>query len=194
MMASALSGEGKTFTSINLAFSIAREPDVQVLLVDADVAKPHISGLFGVADQPGLLDIVKDKSITLESAVLPTDVAEPLHPAGGPPLESATELLASARMQEITAYLERVPNCIVVFDSPPLLLTTESQVLANAVGQIALVVRAGKTSQRTVLDALSHLGNGRTVSLILNQAVGVSGDRYYYGYNNETRSPSERES
>ena len=69
-----------------------------------------------------------------------------------------------------------------------------SQVLASAVGQIALVVRAGKTSQRTVLDALSHLGNGRTVSLILNQAEGVAGDRYYYGYNNETRSPSERES
>ena len=194
MMASALSGEGKTFTSINLAFSIAREPDVHVLLVDADVAKPHISGLFGVADQPGLLDVVKDKSITLESAVLPTDVPNLYILPAGRRSESATELLASARMHEITAQLERVPNCIVIFDSPPLLLTTESQVLANGVGQIALVVRAGKTSQRTVLDALSHLGNGRSVSLILNQAVGVSGDRYYYGYNNETRSPSERES
>ena len=194
MLASALSGEGKTFTSINLAFSIAREPEVQVLLVDADVAKPHISELFGVTDQPGLLDVLRDKSISLESAVLPTDVPN-LHilPAGRRS-ESATELLASGRMQEVTAVLERAPNCIVIFDSPPLLLTTESQVLANAVGQIALVVRAGKTSQRTVLDALSHLGNGRTVSLILNQAVGVSGDRYYYGYNNETRSPSERES
>src|SRR5690606_4713039 len=74
MMASAMPGEGKTFTSINLALSMALEKDLSVLLVDADVAKPHISRTFGVEQEPGLLDILKDESSRVESVILPTDV------------------------------------------------------------------------------------------------------------------------
>jgi exopolysaccharide/PEP-CTERM locus tyrosine autokinase len=183
MMASALPGEGKTFTSINLAFSMALEKDIRVLLVDADVAKPHISKLLGIQAEPGLLDLLRDPSLDIESVVLPTDVKGlSLLPAGrqGP---DATELLASSRMRDVTQRIaERDHNRVALIDSPPLLLTTESYALSQAVGQIVLVVRAGVTPQDAVQNALQRLGDGKHISLVLNQSVVAPTDGYYYGY------------
>lgn len=182
MMASATPGEGKTFTSINLALSMALEKDISVLLVDADVAKPHISRLFGVEREPGLLDVLQDESLDVESLIIGTDVPGlNLLPAGRP-AETATELLASARMQEIVSRIgARDANRIVLFDSPPLLLTSESRELANVVGQIVLVVAAGRASHQEVLEALGYLSEGKSISLILNQRRGLSASGYYYG-------------
>ncbi|MEM9172462.1 MAG: P-loop NTPase, partial [Pseudomonadota bacterium] len=85
MVCSALSGEGKTFTSINLALSMAQERDHQVLLVDADVAKPHISNLFGASRELGLLDALEDPSLDPRSLILPTDLKGlSILPAGKP--------------------------------------------------------------------------------------------------------------
>ena len=82
MTASALPNEGKTFTSINLALSLALEKDITVLLVDADVAKRHISRIFGVDKEPGLLDALKDDTLDLESLIVPDRHPGPEHPAG----------------------------------------------------------------------------------------------------------------
>jgi protein-tyrosine kinase len=182
MVASALPGDGKTFTSINLALSLAAEKDITVLLVDADVAKPHVSSMFGVANDKGLLDALRDEQIDIESVVLRTDVKGlEFLPAGRAP-ESATELLASGRMQTILEQLiTRDPNRIVLFDSPPLLLTSESRVLCSFVGQAVLVISAGSTPQQAVFDAIAHIGEGKFVGLVLNQCS--QGDhRDYYGY------------
>lgn len=183
MMASALPKEGKTFTSINLAFSMAREKDVSVLLVDADVPKPQISRLFGAADSPGLLDVLEDESLDVGSVILPTDVPGLALLPAGKRRENATELLSSDRMRALVSRLaERDPRRIVLLDSPPLLLTTESQALAAIAGQIVMVVRAAYTPQQTVLDALSYL-EGRAVALVLNQNMNVlPTGYYYYGY------------
>jgi protein-tyrosine kinase len=183
MMASALPQEGKSFTSINLAFSMAREKDVNVLLVDGDMPKPHISRLFGAADAPGLLDVLEDDKTDVGSVILPTDVTGLSLLPAGKRRENATELLASERMRALIARLaERDPRRIVLLDTPPLLLTTESQALAAVAGQIVLVVRAGHTAQQTVLDALSYL-EGRAVALVLNQNMNsVPTGYYYYGY------------
>jgi protein-tyrosine kinase len=184
MMASAMPSEGKTFTSINLAFSMATEKDVSVLLVDADVAKPHISRLLGLDKERGLLDALQDPTLDVESLVLPTSVPGLSVLPAGKWSETATELLASERMQEIVAAIgQRDPNRIALFDSPPLLLTTESRALAQVVGQIVLVVCANKSPQQMVLDAISHLGENRSISLVLNQSVmNNSSSYYYYGY------------
>ena len=146
MMASALPGDGKTFTSINLALSIARERDVSVLVMDADVAKPHISRIFGIDQEPGLLDALADNALDIESLVLPTDVPGlSLLPASRQH-EAATELLASARMEQvITRLMARDPRRILLLDSPPLLLSSESRALVQIAGQVVLVVRAGGT-------------------------------------------------
>src|SRR5581483_9575069 len=172
LLASAIPGEGKTFTSINLAFSLSHEKDLHVILVDADVAKPHISRLLGVDKEPGLLETLQDPAADLESVILPTSVAGLSVLPAGARSEHATELLASERMRDlVSGMLKRDPSRIVLFDSPPLLLTTESHALTQITGQIVLIVRAGMTPQRAVLDALGQVGEGKHVSLILNQSV-----------------------
>lgn len=183
MIASAMPGEGKTFTAINLAFSMAMEKDVQVLLVDADVAKPQVSKMFGAASEPGLIDMLIDPTIDVERFILPTDVPQlSLLPAGSRS-DQATELLASERMSSVMReFAARDPSRIVMFDSPPLLLTTESQALGHVAGQIVVVVRADFTEQRTVMDALSHLPEDSSISLVLNQSAAKKSSSYYYGY------------
>ncbi len=183
MIASAIPGEGKTFTALNLALSLAIEKDVRVLLVDADVVKPQLSREFGLQGAPGLLDALRDPSIDPASLVHPTDVPTlAFMPAGEGP-EEATELLSSARMQAIAAPLGEGDGArIVVLDSPPLLHTTESVALSHVAGQIVVVVRAESTPQPILLDALKALGNHPAVSLVLNQSRGGSTLGYYYGY------------
>lgn len=182
MVTSALAGEGKTFTSINLALSMAQERDHSVVLVDADVAKPHVSNIFGVGEEPGLLDLLEDGSLAPQSLVMATDV-ERLYvlPAGAPRI-NATELLASNRMESVARSLANIADQpIVIFDSPPLLQTSEASVVATLAGQVLVVVRAGQTSQQAVLSALGMLGGERAVNLVLNQAT-ESGNDYNYGH------------
>lgn len=193
MVASAMSGEGKTFTSINLAFSMALEKDTRVLLIDADVAKPQISKMFGIAKEKGLLDALASPDLDIERLVLATDVPNLSVLPAGTRTDQATELFASDRMAQATQDMaRRDPARVIVFDSTPLLLTTESRALAQIVGQIVIVVRAGQTQQRVLLDALSYLPEESNTSMILNQSVakGEQGS-YYYGYGAETDQPSE---
>ena len=183
MVASATPGEGKTFTAINLALSMSREKDVHVLLVDADVAKAHISRLFGVAEAPGLLDVLRNSQVDLESVILPTDVPNLSVLPAGLRSRDTTELLASARMAAVMSAIAQHDEWrVALVDSPPLLLTTESHAIAQVAGQVVLVVRAGGTPQHTVLAALSYLGEHPVVSLVLNQCTVSVPENYYYGY------------
>ena len=192
MMASALPGDGKTFTSINLALSIARERDVSVLVMDADVAKPHISRIFGIDQEPGLLDALADDNLDIESLVLPTDVDGLSVLPAGRRHEAATELLASARMdQVITRLAARDPRRIVLLDSPPLLLSSESRALVQIAGQVVLVVRAGGTPRQAVEEAIGYIGEGKPLGLILNQSMLALSEGYYgYGSYGDTPPPS----
>lgn len=183
MIASAMTGEGKSFTSVNLALSLSLEKDLHVLLVDADVAKPNISRVLAATGAPGLLDALRDPQMDVERLVLQTDVPTlSFLPAGGFSME-ANELLASRRMAQVAAALGKSDSQrIVVFDSPPLLQTNESHALAQVVGQIVVVVRAEYTSQPMLLNALETLKDYQSVSLVLNQSMQPStSDYYYYG-------------
>jgi protein-tyrosine kinase len=184
MVASAMAGEGKTFTAINLALSMSREKDVHVLLVDADVAKAHISRQLGVAGAPGLLDVLRDGRVGVESVILSTDVPNLSVLPAGTHSHETTELLASARMEEVMcAIAQHDERRVALVDSPPLLLTTESHAIAQVAGQVVLVVRAAGTPQHAVLSALSYLGDHPAVSLVLNQSTAsVPANYYYYGY------------
>lgn len=195
MVTSALAGEGKTFISFNLARSMAEERDHTVLLVDADVAKPQTSSLFGLKDNIGLLDLLEKPDMDLESAILDTDTPGLSILPAGKPRSNATELLASARMERLmhqltSADLER----LVLFDSPPLIQTSESKVLAEYVGQIVFVVCAGQTPKGAVAEAVLSLGEEKVVNLVLNKStsnaivtrygssgVGAYGSQYQYG-------------
>ena len=188
MMTSALPGEGKTFSTINLALSIAREQGVEALVVDADVAKPQVSALFKLEKEAGLLEALANDAVDIEAMVVRTDVAGlSVLPAGRCDGDIATELLASARMEDVIARLgSHNPARVVLFDSPPLLLTNESRVLTTVVGQIVIVVRAGVTPRHAVTEAIGYVGEDRPIGLILNQSTANSPSSYYgygeYGY------------
>lgn len=182
MVTSALPGDGKTFTSVNLAFSMARERDVSVLLIDADTPKPHISEIFGLQGQPGLMDLLEDETLSLDSLVVPTSVRGfSLLPAGRR-VEGAAELFTSARMRQLLMRLLAAdPRRIVVIDSPPLLITSEGRALVKIAGQVLLVVRAGQTPRHAIRDAIALIDEKQAGGLVLNQ--GQAGfTESYYGY------------
>jgi protein-tyrosine kinase len=183
MVASAIPGEGKTFTAINLALSLALEKDTSVLLIDADVPKPQISSVFGLESSRGLIDAIINPALGVETLIYDTDVPNLSVLATGTRTETATELLASERMAELITQL-RVADArrIIVFDSPPLLLTTESRELAHAAGQIVLVVRAGETPRQAVYDAIALLGENKALGVVLNYVDGRGDEAYYHGY------------
>jgi len=181
MVTSALEGEGKTFTAVNLAMSMSLEKDVHVLLVDADVARPQLSSLLGLSDAPGLIDVLLDSHLDVERVILRTNIPNLSVLPAGRHSEEATELLASVRMEEVVrAIAQHDERRLALFDSPPLLLTTESPAIAQVTGQVLMVVRAGVTPRPAVLSALSHLGAHPAVSLLLNQCSTATPATYYY--------------
>jgi exopolysaccharide/PEP-CTERM locus tyrosine autokinase len=192
MVASAMPGEGKTFTAMNLALSLAREHDISVLLVDADLPKPQISQVLGIADTPGLLDALADPAANPDAFVHDTDVENLQVLGAGTPNELATELLASERMQAVVTELRRAdPRRIMVFDSPPLLLTTESRELGAIAGQVILVVRAEHTPRQAVYDAIEQFDESKQVGIVLNDLDGARNPGYYYGYGQYGTYPAQ---
>jgi protein-tyrosine kinase len=183
MVTSALPGEGKSFTAINLALSIATELDNTVMLVDADVARPSVLRVLGLPAGPGLLELLLDESEDMSRMLLKTNIDKLSILPSGSPHERATELLASDSMTRLLNDMaKRYPDRIIIFDSPPLLLTTESRVLATHMGQIVMVVKAESTLQEDVLNALSTIEACPVKMLVLNQARAESKSAYGYGY------------
>ncbi|HTG39610.1 P-loop NTPase [Sphingomonas sp.] len=184
LVCSARPGDGKTFCATNLALSLAAERDVDVLLVDADVAKPGLPRVLGLEDGPGLLDAISDPMQNVESLVLDTDIPNLQVLRAGTRGNDDTELLASERARDVIAGLARADaRRIVVFDSPPALAASPAGVLAGLVGQVMLVVRADRTTETDVRDAVALLDGCASVQLLLNAvSLRPGGNRYgdYY--------------
>jgi receptor protein-tyrosine kinase len=183
MITSALPGEGKTFTSINLAMSVAAELDRRVLLVDADVARGDVSQQLGLTPHRGLSNLLEEHGYLREDAVLDTNVERLSVLPAGPPSDHIDELFASDMMTTLTRTLaEEDPSRVIIFDASPLLATTEAAVLARQMGQTVVVVEANKTPQDAVSQALAHLEGCANVSLLLNKTTGRANGDYQYGY------------
>ena len=192
MVASALPGAGKTFCAVNLAASMSLERELNVMLIDADVAKPHISKAFGLDEHAGLLDILEDETRSIDEVLVRTDLNDiQVLPAGRKHSQS-TELLASDRMADVIKELAtRYPDRMIIMDSPPLLLTSEAQALTKQAGQIVVVIESGKTLHQEVLETLETLDQSKPINVILNKSIytqpgGYYGGGYgYYGFNDE---------
>jgi exopolysaccharide/PEP-CTERM locus tyrosine autokinase len=193
MVTSALPGDGKTFTSLNLSHSIARERDSSVLLIDADISKAHVSELLGVRDRAGLTDLLLDPSLDPSDVILATSVDGLRVMPAGRRTDQGPELFASQRMRDVIALLGmRNRDRAVIFDSSPLLATNESQVLAKLVGQVMMVVRSNGTPRPAVEEAIALLDGSRSISLILNQTRTLLGAHSYYaGYYHYESGQSE---
>jgi receptor protein-tyrosine kinase len=182
LVTSSLQGEGKTFTAANLAISIAMEFDNTVLLVDGDVAHPALPDLLGTPKAPGLLDLLTRDDLDIGDAVRQTNIEGLSILPAGTRNRRATELLASEKMALLLGELaSRVPDRIIIFDSPPLLATTEARVLSTHMGQIVMVVAADATSQHAVRQALATIENCEVVLMLLNKSAKTDVGTYY-GY------------
>ena len=182
MVTSSLPGEGKSFVSVNLAMSLAMEVDCRVLLVDADVVRPSIPKLLGIRTERGLLDVLTEPSLTFGDVIHHTNVDRLSIALAGTAHRRSSELLASEAMTRLLEELSgRYPDRIVVFDSPPLLATTESRVLASRMGQVLVVVEADRTTHGALESALSTVEDCPVVLTMLNKS-GDSDNGSYYGY------------
>jgi exopolysaccharide/PEP-CTERM locus tyrosine autokinase len=183
MVTSSLPGEGKTYCAINLAMSIAMELDHTVLLVDADVARPSVLRSLGLPAHRGLMDILLDDKVDMADVMLRTNVDTLTILPAGTSTPRATELLASSSMTTLLHEIaNRYRDRIVIFDSPPLLLTSESRVLASHMGQIVMVVEAQTTTQHAVKEALRQLEGNQNVNLIYNKTREFPGIEETYDY------------
>jgi receptor protein-tyrosine kinase len=188
MITSSVPGEGKSFTAINLAISIAQDRERSVLLVDADVAKPSVPSRLGIKVERGLMDAL-DQGTPVEKLICKLDIGNLSFLPAGTSHRHATELLASDRMHSLVNEMaERFRDGVVIFDSPPLLAVSESSVLANHMGQIVVVVEASRTPESVLLAALGRIDTTKVAGLVLNKGQGsgrVYGYGYGYGYGND---------
>jgi protein-tyrosine kinase len=181
MVTSAIPAEGKSFVALNLALSIALEVDSTVLLVDADVANPSLMRLTHLPQgSKGLLDLLTSADTKLSDVLLKTNVEKLSLLPSGTAHGRATEMLASEAMASLLEEMaSRYHDRILVFDSPPLLATTEARALAAHMGQIVMVVQADRTTQVLVKHALETIESCPVVMLVLNKAPRAEAGSYY---------------
>jgi receptor protein-tyrosine kinase len=147
------------------------------------VARPSVLRTLGLPNQRGLMDILVDDKLDMADVMLRTNVDTLSILPAGTSTPRATELLASSTMSTLVSEIaNRYPDRIVIFDSPPLLLTSESRVLASHMGQIVMVVEAQTTTQHAVKEALSQLEGMNNVNLIYNKTRDLPGIEETYDY------------
>jgi Mrp family chromosome partitioning ATPase len=186
LVCSALPGEGKTYCAVNLALSIAAEKESEVLLVDADFGKPSILDILGLPAGRGLMDALADPSLDVADLVMSTDVPGlRVLPAGNANIADSEFLRSSRTATVLDRLTDGASNRIVIFDSPPVLAASPAAELAKYVGQALVIVRADRTGQGALEDAISLLSACPNIELLLNAAhFSPSGRRFgsYYGY------------
>jgi protein-tyrosine kinase len=189
MVTSSLPSEGKTFTAVNLAMSVAMEYDNTVLLIDGDVANPMLPTLLNVPREPGLLDLLTRDDLDVADALVRTNVEKLTVLPAGSRHRRATELLASEQMVNLLLEIAlRYSDRIIIFDSPPLLATTEARVLATHMGQIVMVVAAETTTQHALSQALSTIESCEIVLMMLNKARKTDVGSYYGYYTDDVEA------
>lgn len=183
MITSAKPREGKTFTAINLAISIALERDVHVLLVDADLVRPTIMRTLGVQADHGLIELLEDPKLDVRDVMLRTNIDRLSVLPAGSFHHMSPELITSERMAQLANDLAtRYPDRVIIFDSPPLLATSEPTMLARLVGQILFVVEAERTSEAAVRSALELIADCQDVMMVLNKARAGIGTQHFGSY------------
>jgi receptor protein-tyrosine kinase len=180
MVTSARPGEGKSFTAVNLAGSIARQGDHHVLLVDADSKRDSFCYALGLAEMRGLLDLVANPKLDPSPLIVKTPIDRLSILPVGRERERSAELFSTKEMTRLIQSLgRRYADRLLVLDSPPCLSTSDPAVLAPVVGQILFVVEADRTQRDEVEASLDLIQACPNITLVLNKQQASS--RYTFG-------------
>lgn len=184
MVTSARPSEGKTFTAVNLALSIAAEQDKTVLLVDADVLKPNVLRTLNAKAESGLMEYLIGEEDDISDVLYHTNIDKLKIIPAGRSHHLSTELLASKKMEEtISEFSSRYADRVVIIDSPPMLGINESAVLAGFAGQAVMVVEEGKSKLNDIQKAVARLNPEMAIGFVVNKSTNSnSDDTGYYGY------------
>ena len=181
MITSALPGEGKTITSVNLALALAKDFHKTALLADCDLRRQNVHKLLGIQGEKGLIDYLLNDTPVSELILWP-GIDKLTIISGGRPFPESTELLGSAKMKNLVADMKnRYPERYVLFDAPPLLSGADAIAMTPLVDHVLFVVQAGKTSIHDVEKAVSLIPREKILGIVLNQAE-VPSDAGYYRY------------
>lgn len=183
MITSSRPGEGKTFTAINLALSIALEQDKTVLLVDADVLRPNIMRTLELRNQDGLIEFLLGEKSDISDIMCKTNIPNLRIIPAGRAHHLSTELLASEKMyQAVEEFANRYPDRVVIVDTPPLLGINETAILANLAGQAIVVTEENKSKLNDIKKAVGQLNPDMAIGFVVNKAQHSNSDGTGYGY------------
>jgi exopolysaccharide/PEP-CTERM locus tyrosine autokinase len=183
MVTSARPSEGKTFTAVNLALSIAAEQDKRVLLVDADVLKPNTLRTLGLSERSGLMEYLLGDVKQIGDVMFRSNIEKLRIIPAGRSHHLSTELLASSAMHElITEFSTRYADRVVIIDTPPIIGINESAVLANFAGQAVVVVEEGRSKLSDIEKAVERLNPDMAIGFVVNKSLNTSEQTGYYGY------------
>ncbi|MGF1685671.1 XrtA-associated tyrosine autokinase [Photobacterium japonica] len=183
MVSSTAPNEGKTFTSVNLALSVASEKDKTVLLVDADVLKPSVSAMLGIKSCKGLIDYLLGEVEDIADVIYDTNIPHLRILPAGAAHHLSNELLSSDKMAALAQELAtRYSDRIMIFDCPPLLGVIETITVSKFMGQAMIVVEQSKTSLSNIDEAISMLNRDIAMGFIINKATHGNYSQYGYGY------------
>src|SRR3954471_3290652 len=173
-------GDGKSLTAANLALTMAQEFQQRVLLVDADLRRPAIHRLFGIAETPGLSDVLMGGATLEDALVAVRDHRLTLLPSGIIPMHPA-ELLGSSTMRRVLDTLRTRFDRILI-DMPPVAPLADVAIASTMADGVLMIVRAGVTPKPAIERALSGLDMSKVLGLVLNDAGQASAAYGYGGY------------
>ena len=180
MVTSALPGEGKTLTAINLAVTFAKEYHQTVLLVDCDLRKQSVHKYLGCPGEKGIIDFLTGNTPVSELVTWP-GIEKMTLISGGRLLHESAGILGSPRMRDLVPSMKgRYPDRYLIFDAPPILAGADVLTLAPLVDKILVVVQAGRTSMEDVRKALQHLPKDKIMGFVFNRSASPQVTYYYH--------------
>ena len=188
---SAITGEGKTLTAINLAGTIAKAGQAQVLIIDADLRRPSVAKVLGrshVSRGWGLVDAILDRRLSLEQIAWSMEPFNLSVVTPRRPQSDTYELLTCERFGELVREARQKYDYIIV-DSPPVLPAPDSRLLAQWVDGYLIIVAADKTPRKLVEETFALLGPSKILGLVFNREQhkhSPYGRYYYQAYTSRT--------
>lgn len=179
MVTSALPGEGKTLTSINLSLSFAKEFNQTVLLVDSDFRRQSVYKYLGISSDRGIVDYLLER-LDLNDLIVWPNIEKFTLISGGMNISDSSELIGSPRMKNMVNEIkQRYDDRLIIFDTPPVLAGADAIAFAPLVDCYIMVVEEGRTPIKEINIALDMLPKEKFLGFVLNKRKN-SVSRYYY--------------